>query len=347
MGVTIRDVARAAGVSTATVSRALSGSRRVSPEVERAVVAASEQLGYRANIVARSLRTQSTQTVGMLVPRISNPFFPAIVEVVEQQLSAAGRQLFLCDSRGSVELEAARLGALIDRQVDGILVVPCHRAASAAAVGRASRRVPLVQVDRFVDGVDGDYVGADNDVGMTCVIEHLRSRGCTSFAFVSALERETASCVRADTYRREVAKVDPASADRLLLGDFSLEWGRLAAERILRERSLPHAVVCGADIVALGVVAALREAGVRIPDDVLVTGYDDIGFAAICSPPLTTIRQPTERIGAEAVELLEARLGGADGPPRHRVLQPELVVRASTADGGSPPSGNGAVVDAG
>jgi LacI family transcriptional regulator len=334
--VTIRDVAEAAGVSVATASRALSGRRRVSPSSARAVQRASEQLGYRANTVARSLRMRSTQTVGMVVPGISNPFFPATVETLEPLLSAQGRELFLCDSQDSVSVESARLNALLDRKVDGLIIVPCHRSDSAEAVAAAAERIPVLQLDRYVEGFAGDYVGADHHAGVVAIVDQLWRLGCERLAFVSAEERTSSAQLRLEAFKR-------ATAERRLedtgtyLGEFSLEWGRAAATRILRRRPLPDAIVCGADVLAFGVIAALTADGVRIPEDVSVTGFDDISFAEICRPSLTTVRQPVAEIAAEGARLLQHRLAGEGGSPQHRVLQPKVVVRDSTW--APPPSG--------
>jgi LacI family transcriptional regulator len=330
MPVTIREVADAAGVSVATASRALSGRRRVSPAAEAAVLAASERLGYRANTVARSLRMRSTATVGMVVPRISNPYFPLLVEVVERQLSATGRELLLCDSQNDVAIEAARVDALLDRQVDGLLFIACDGAASLATLARASARVPVIQMDRYVDGHDGDFVGVDNETGMRDVIAHLVATGARTFALVSSRTVDSSARTRLHTYREAVGHIDPAGAERVLLGDYDVSWGLEAARRLLADGPLPDAIVCGADIIALGVVAALGEVGIRVPGDVAVTGFDDIGFAAISAPPLTTLRQPADAIAAEGVRMLTERLAGADGLFHRRTFRPQLVVRAST-----------------
>ncbi len=335
MAVTIRDVAAAAGVSTATVSRALSGRRPVAPQLAKSVLEASERLGYRPNVVARSLRTQSTGTVGMVIPRISNPFFPAIVEAVERELASDDRQLLLCDSQGSVATEGKRITALLARQVDGLLVIACEGTASSPTVQRAAASVPVVQIDRLVDGSSGDYVGTDNEVGMRLLIEHLRDKGASTFAFVSAEPTVSSARVRFDAFRRATADVSPAASRGELLGDFTYEWGRECADRLLAD-GLPDAVMCGADLIALGLLSSLTAAGVRVPSDVLVTGYDDIGFASLSNPQLTTVRQPMEEIGVESVRLLRARLESRVASPQHRVLLPTLVVRGSTASAATP-----------
>lgn len=327
--VTIRDVAAAAGVSTATVSRVLSGRRPVTPEVARVVTEASERLGYQVNTVARSLRTQETGTVGMVVPYISNPYFPAIVEGVERELALDGRQLLLCDSQGSVEVEGSRLAALVSRRVDGLLVIACDSTHSADNLARAAAAVPVVQIDRLVAGSSTDFVGTDNAEGVRVLVDHLHAAGARSFAFVSALPTTSSAAARLDAYRSCMGRIAPDSAERLLLKDFSYEWGQSAAGE-LRDGGLPDAVLCGADLIALGLLSELSSHGVRVPDEVLVTGYDDIGFASLSNPALTTMRQPVGELGAESVRLLRARLAHAEAPTQHRVLQSGLQLRAST-----------------
>jgi LacI family transcriptional regulator len=330
--VTIRDVAAAAGVSVATASRVLSGARRVSADREAAVLEASERLGYRANAVARSLRTRSTATVGMVVPGISNPYFPYLVEAVERQLSATGRELLLCDSQQDITIEAARVRALLDRQVDGLLFIPCDRHDSGAILSEAAAQVPVVQMDRYVEDVDVDFVGVDNTAAIHAIVDHLWATGCRTFAFAGSQPVDTSAGLRLAAYGDAVRGLDAASADRILLGDYSLAWGSQVTQHLLAHGRLPDAIICAADIIALGVIAALSAVGVRVPDEVAVTGFDDIGFAAVSAPPLTTVRQPADAIGAEAVRLLAEQQAGTRGAPRHRTLVAELTVRASTRD---------------
>jgi LacI family transcriptional regulator len=330
MTITIREVAAAAGVSVATASRALSGRRKVTPDAQEAVLAASERLGYRPNRVARSLRMRSTATVGMVVPGISNPYFPALVESVERELSSTGRELFLCDSQTDVGIEAKRVEALIDRRVDGLLFVPCDRKRSRETLERAASHVPVVQLDRYVDGAAIDFVGVDNTSGIGSAIAHLVEAGCRTFALVSSRTADSSARVRLAAYRQQVGAIDPGGVARTLLGDYSLEWGRAAAQQLLAGGELPDAVVCGADVIALGVIAGLTAGGASVPDDIMVTGFDDIGFAAVSSPPLTTLRQPDREIATLAVRMLDDRLAGAAGPPQSQVIPPLLVERRTT-----------------
>ena len=329
--VTIRDVADRAGVSTATVSRALSGAKPVSPAVVDQVRRAAEDLGYAGNGIASALRRSRTDTVGMVVPSITNPFFTGLVEHVEHALQAAGRQLFLCSSRSDPDLEAQRLRSLVARQVDGIVISPVHGSASTPAVLRAAAELPLVQVDRYVTGVDSDWVGVDDDAALSLVMDHLAGRGVRSAAFVSSRLTNSSTELRVAGFHRHAERlgiaVDPG---HVLLGEYSIDWGREAAERLLASGGRPAAVVCADDLIALGVLQACADAGVAVPGELLVTGFDDIPFAALANPPLTTVRQPQAQIAVEAVRLLTRVLGDEHAPPSRIALPPTLSVRAST-----------------
>ncbi|WP_243470104.1 LacI family DNA-binding transcriptional regulator [Klenkia marina] len=332
---TIRDVAERAGVSTATVSRALSGARPVSPSVHEQVTRAADDLGYSGNGIASALRRSRTDTVGMVVPSIANPFFTALVEGVEHALQQAGRQLFLCSSRSDPDLEAQRLRSLVARQVDGIVISPVHGIRSLEAVSWAAGQLPLVQVDRYVAGVDSDWVGVDDDLALQLVVDHLADRGVRSAAFVSSTLTNSSTELRVAGFREHTARRG-VSVDQVLLGDYSIGWGREAMQRLLAAGPLPDAVACADDLIALGVLQVCAEAGVGVPGDLLVTGFDDIPYAALSDPPLTTVRQPQDDIADEAVRLLSAALGPDRAAPARSALAPSLVVRAST---GLTPSG--------
>ncbi|GAA3510842.1 LacI family DNA-binding transcriptional regulator [Actinocatenispora rupis] len=329
MRVTIRDVAQRAGVSVSTASRALSGARPVGTELTTRVTAAARALGYRQNRLASALRTQRTGTVGMVVPQISNPFFPALVEAIERSLSGSGRQLLLCDAQRDPAVEAVRLQALADRQVDGLIVAPVSAVASADALAAVAAEVPVVQVDRYVTDADLDWVGVDDAAGLRLIAGHLADVGARTVVLVSAGSESS-------TGRSRLAGFGPAAArHRLttaepLLGEYGIDWGVRAADLLRARGPLPDAIVGGNDEIALGVVRGLRAAGVRVPDDVLVTGFDDAGFAALADPALTTVRQPHALIADECVRLLDLARAGGEQAPRRIALAPTLVVRAST-----------------
>jgi LacI family transcriptional regulator len=329
---TISDVARAAGVSTASVSRALSGSRGVRAETLRRVTAAVNRLNYQVNPVASALRGKSTRTVGMVVPDIENPFFPSIVKAVEDALHSSGMSLFLCDARDSVEVEADRLHALLARNVDGLIISPVDATRSRPAVAAAAKHVCLVQVDRCVNA-DTDVVSVDHTRGIELVVEHLVGTGCDSFAFVTTANRSSIAIERAQAFTTFVRPIDRKSSTRILAGELTVSWGMEAGTRIARD-FCPRAVICANDLVAFGVLQALRESGLRVPDDVMVTGYDDLPFAEVTEPRLTSVRQPLEALGREAARFVLSAIEKRGLPRRHLRLLPELSVREST--GGEP-----------
>ncbi|HEY3503063.1 MAG TPA: LacI family DNA-binding transcriptional regulator [Actinocatenispora sp.] len=329
MRVTIRDVAGRAGVSVSTASRALSGARPVAPELTARVTAAARALGYRQNRLASALRTQRTGTVGMVVPQISNPFFPALVEAIERGLSGSGRQLLLGDARRDPEVEAARLEALADRQVDGLIVAPVSAVASAPALRAIAAEIPVVQVDRYVTDAALDWVGVDDAAGMRLLAEHLADVGARTAVLVSAGPDSSTGHARLAGFGPAAARHGLATAEPLL-GEYGVDWGLRAAGLLRARGPLPDAVVCGNDEIALGVVRGLSTAGVRVPDDVLVTGFDDAGFAALADPAITTVRQPHALIADECVRLLDLARAGGEHAPRRTALAPTLVVRAST-----------------
>lgn len=337
--VTLADVAQAAGVSAATVSRVLSGSRPVGSDIARHVRATAERLGYRGNGIARALRQQRTDAVGVVVPSILNPFFTGLVDSIEGALHDSGKQLVLCDSRQDPELEAQHLRLLVERHVDGIVVSPCDATASIDAVSRTAALVPLVQVDRRVDVAETDWVGLDDDRALGVVLEHLHDRGARRVAFVTSRMTNSSTVDRLrgfeDGVRRLGLTIVP---DGVVLDDFSVDSGERAAGALLdREvRDRPDAIVCADDLLAIGALRACHERGVAVPDEVQVTGIDDIVFSRYVSPRLTTLAQPTAQMAEEALRLLAQRaIGGArDAPTIRLALRPRLVVRESTRAAG-------------
>jgi LacI family transcriptional regulator len=325
--VTVRDVAAAAGVSPATASRALSGNGSVNPEMARRVHQASTALGYSANVFARALRTERTDTIGMVVPSIANPYFVGAVEAVEKALARSGRSLILCNADNSVRTEADRIGLLVQRMVDGLVVVPVDASASVPALRAAADRVPLVQFDRIAAGAGTDFVGSDNAEGVRQCLAHLRELGCSSPAYIGAQPTTSTATERLRAFRDGTG---PGVRDEwVLLGDFSGQWGREAARRLVAG-SLPEAIVCGADVIAVSLVGVLAEAGVSIPDEVKVVSYDDSGLGLLTVPHLTSVHQPVDSMAREAVRLLDHRRTHPEAAVRKGIFAPQLVVREST-----------------
>lgn len=328
--VTITDVADSAGVSRSTAARVLAGTpRNVDPALAARVREAAGRLGYRTNRLARALRNRRTQTIGMLVPDIANPFFPAVVQAVERELRANSLTLLLADSANDVRVEAELLNHLLEHQIDGLLISPCDRIASRQAVQLSAGRIPVVQVDRTVLG-GGHFAGVDQARAMEQVVDHLVQLGRRRFAYITPADAISTAHDRLLAFRRAVRNIDSEAQQRVLVGDFSIEWGYQATERLLAAPVAPDAIVCANDLTAVGALQALHVRGVAVPEDVAVTGFDDTLLAVATRPTLTTVRQPLDQLGRAAVDVLQEAIADPQGAPRRRVLHGRLVVRSST-----------------
>ncbi len=323
---TVHDVARRAGVSIATVSRALTGARRVAPDIAARVHTAASELGYQPDPVARSLRRQETQTIGLVVADITNPFFPALVQAVESVAREANLGVLFADAQNDVAAEQHAVDLLLRRRVDALLISPCHRFRSRPALVEAAGAVAVVQVDRFASAA-GHYVGLDHDDAVVQMLDHLSATGRTGFALIGSDPSISTAWERQVAFTRRVAGRDPAAVNRVLVGEFSVEWGRRAAAQIVEQWPEVDAIICADDLIALGALQELRHQGLDVPGRVAVIGFDDTLLTVASEPALTTVRQPLRQMAEEAVALI--------GPPNSRApvrrkLRGELVVRAST-----------------
>ncbi|WP_078901237.1 LacI family DNA-binding transcriptional regulator [Actinacidiphila yeochonensis] len=315
--VTLRDVASLSGCSVSTVSRVLAGTRPVGEEIAVRVRAAAETLGYVPNQVARSLRSRSTGTVGLVLPQITNPFYPSLVRELTHVLHWYGRAALLADSDDDPEVEAGRIADLLGRRVDALLVVPVDERLSRPAVAEAAGRVPLVLLDRGCGPGVADLVAVDNAAGIVQILDHLAATGRRRPCFVGAAGTDSAAAERRAAFDAGAAAFLPEGERALVeLGDFSVAWGRAAVDRLWPSR--PDAVVCANDLIAIGALQRLRELGVDVPGDVAVTGFDDVPMASLTAPALTTVRQPVHELASEAAALLERGIDsggpGAEGP---------------------------------
>ena len=328
---TIYDVARLAGVSTATVSRALNGTGQIAPSTRATIEAAVEQLGYRANTIARSLVTKSTQTIALLLPDISNPFYAALVNGIQQHALTRGYTMLLCTTEGDAEREEQYLSLLRAKQVDGALVdglrLPPARIAKFVKDG-----FPIVCLDRDVDSSSIPLVQVDNRFGGRLATEHLTGLGHSRIGHVTGSHVLGISDERLAGYWEALVEAGIEADPRLVAeGHFSEEGGYTAARALLRARPDVTAIFAANDLSALGVLNALAEAGRRVPGDVSVVGFDDLRLSAFTSPPLTTIRQPATEIAELATELLLELTRGRTVEKMLHLLEPTLIIRASTA----------------
>jgi len=327
---TIRDVASRAGVSIATVSRVINNSpHKVHGATRRRVLRSVVRLGYHPNAIARGLRRGTSHSIALIVPDITNPFFPAIARGVEDAARRHGFAVVLGNTDGDPQRERAYLDILRTRWVDGVLF-----AGVGGEVGDLhelmAEGVPAVLIARDVGGGQIDTVLTDGFAGLRLGTTHLLRLGHRRIAFLGGPRGLPVARERLNGYRRALREFRLQPDHHMIVsGDFRVDGGRAAMARLLARDRPFTAVVAANDLMAIGAMEVLRAAGRRIPEDVAVVGFDDIPFAAFVDPPLTTVAQPTYRLGALAVERLLALMRGEVGGPRRIVLQPQLVVRRS------------------
>jgi DNA-binding LacI/PurR family transcriptional regulator len=327
---TIYDVARLAGVSTATVSRALNGTGQIAPTTRATIEAAVEQLGYRPNTIARSLVTKSTQTIALLLPDISNPFYAALVSGIQQAALSHGHTMLLCTTESDAEREEHYLRVLRAKQVDGALVdglvLPSDRIARFVEDG-----FPIVCLDRDIDSRSIPLVQVDNRAGGRLATGHLLALGHTRIAHVTGAGELGISDERLAGYRDALTDAGlEVDFDLVGEGRFTERGGHDAARALLERNPDVSAIFAANDLSALGVLNAIVETGRRVPDDVSVVGFDDLRLAAYTSPPLTTIHQPGVEIAKLATEILIGLTQGRRAERMRHLLEPRLVVRGST-----------------
>lgn len=328
---TIADVARAAGVSTATVSRVLNGNTEVNEVLAGRVRAAVSQLDYRPSRIARSLRTRRTSIWGMIISDIRNPFFTDMVRGVEDVAYANGYSLVLCNAEEDSAKEADYLQLALAEHMAGVILTPTS-ATKTDVTPLLERGVALVTVDRKLSGGQVDRVLIDNAGGAEMAVSHLVDRGYWRIACISGRTEVSTGSERLEGYKAGLrAHGIRVSRKLIAYGDFREPGGKAAMDELLARPERPDAVFVANNLMTLGALEAIAEAGLRVPEDIAVVGFDDVAWAALLRPPLTTIAQPTYEVGAETARMLLQRIGGYVGPARELMLSPALRVRASSA----------------
>ncbi|GHF93453.1 LacI family DNA-binding transcriptional regulator [Streptomyces thermodiastaticus] len=335
----IKDVARAAGVSVGTVSNVINRPETVATATRARVLSAIERLGYVRSESARQLRAGRSRIMGLLVLDMGNPFFVDVARGAERAAREAGLGVMVCNSAQSPGEEAEYLSLFAEQRVRGVLLTPTDATGRNLAAFRR-HNIPFVLVDRVAEGATECSVSVDDVAGGALAVRHLVDAGHRSIAYVSGppglnqvRDRRTGAL---DALRE--AGLGPDALRELPTERLDVAAGRDAGARILGLADRPTAVFCANDLLALGVLQAMYAAGVDVPGDLAIVGYDDIEFAAAAAVPLTSVRQPAATMGAMAARLLleetEAHQG-TSGQHEHRrvVLQPELVVRSSTLPG--------------
>ncbi len=327
MTVTVRDVARAAGVSQATAARVLGDYGYASAGVRTRVHESARRLGYTPNGVARALVSRATHTVGLVVGDIDNPFFAAAARGLSDMLDAAGYTVLLANADEDSERERRAIDALRRRRVDGLVVVP---APGAGLNGIVESGLPLVQLDRAVRGLAADAVMVDNGAGAANAVAHLIDLGHRRVGMVSDSPQISSSAERLAGYRRALRLAGIAVDDHLVsIGGSTQAEAHRAARALLSRADRPTAVFTANNFMTHGVLLAARELRLRIPDDLALVGFDDLDWTTIVEPPLTVVSQPVGELGRVAGERLLARIEGDASPPRRLRLRTRLIVRGS------------------
>lgn len=332
MPATIRDVAKAAGVSVATVSRALNGAGRVLPETRERILAAARELRFTPSGAARSLITRRTDTIGALLPDLHGEFFSELIRGIDQAARARGLHLLVSSSHGDADEAAAALRAMNGR-VDGLLVMTPHADAEFLARNLPGS-LPAVLINTGAESPGHARFVVDNVGGAQAITRHLAAAGRRRIAHIAGPEGNEEAADRLRGYR---AGLRAGQQETVVAGDFSEASGWSAGRRLAQLKPRPDAVFAANDMMAVGCLAALAEAGLRVPEDVAVAGFDDIPIARYVSPSLTTVRVPIAALGAAALDAVAQAIESPESAAAHtRVLPVELVVRRSCGAGPPP-----------
>lgn len=329
---TIEDVALIAGVSIATVSRALNEPGKVADSTRRKVIEAVAQTGYTTNAMARSLRMRRSHMILILAPDVGDPNFSNILVGLETEASKRGYGILIGNTQNDPDREANYLRFISSNQADGLILLTGHLPLGLETQGPMATMPPMVAVNEPIANASIPFVGVDNFEGARVATDHLISQGHTQIAFIGRKTGRAVAQLREKGYRTALEAAGLPIDERFILeSDGTTESGRGAAERMFVRDQLPTAFFCVNDATALGVIIALSARGYDLPHDFSVMGFDDISYASFVTPSLTTMKQPRLQIGEASMEMLLAKLEGEDISRRETLLRAELILRNSVA----------------
>ncbi|KMS87310.1 LacI family DNA-binding transcriptional regulator [Prauserella rugosa] len=343
------DVAREAGVSTATAGRALGGYGKVSQRTRERVADAASRLGYRTNGLARSMITGSTQTLGVLVSDVSNPFFATALRGITDVTQQAGFEVLLSNTGGDADAERRALAVMSEKRVDGVIVAPALPSDGAHLARAIELSVPVVQLDRLASGVpSADSVTIDNEHAVAEAVGHLLELGHRRIGVITEADGDIArlrsgnrkrgllpSAVRLRGYFSALTEAGiPVDESLVGVARYDRESAYDATTRLLELTEPPTAMLCTDNVLASGAYRAAQDKGLRMPDDLSLIGFDDEPWTTLVRPGLTIVEQPTYELGAQAGRQLLDRIERGPGRARHVQLKAKLVARDSTAPPG-------------
>ncbi|MEM7381571.1 MAG: LacI family DNA-binding transcriptional regulator [Bacteroidota bacterium] len=327
---TIKELAEELKMSTTTVSRVLTGQEekyRISSGTAQKVRELAEAHQFAPNQIARNLRLQKTNTIGLIIPDISNPFFANLARAVELELRKYHKMILLCDTKDETTLEQESLSLLLGRKVDGLLIAPVGKTAEHIS---KIKDIPLVLIDRYFDGDSLPYVTTDNFQGAFDATKFLIAKGHKNIACIQGLIGTSANASRVLGYRKAMLDHDiPEFYVSVSGDDYSIETGYRSTKALLAQAQPPTAIFALNNQIAMGAMKAIKEEGLKIPENISLLAFDEQPYFELLSPPLTAIKQPMQEIGKVAVdmllELLEGKKVGS------RMLQPHFIERKSVA----------------
>ena len=329
MAVQIKDIAVDAGVSAATVSRVLNGSRAVNEDLRLRVLASVDRLGYQPNVVARSLRTGKSFVLGVIIPSITNPFFTYVARAVEDAALAAGYAATICSSDQDLDKERRYMDVLRNRMVDGVLIVVADMQRSDLTP-LEQNGMPIVLVDRRLECDSCDSVTVDTQRGAYHAVEHLLSVGYRRIALLGGPTGVSTALSKERGYRQALLDHGfPLNESLIVSGEYTEPQGYALGQTLLDLPQPPDAVLVANNQMTLGFVRLLRERGLRVPQEIAFIGFDDAPWASLVVPPVTVIDQPTYDLGRRATELLLERIEGRRQETSHVVLPTRLILRGS------------------
>nr|WP_075183374.1 ribose operon transcriptional repressor RbsR [Pantoea sp. 1.19] len=329
----MKDVARLAGVSTSTVSHVINQDRFVSDAITQKVRQAIGELNYAPSALARSLKLNQTRTIGMLLTASSNPFYSEVVRGVERSCYERGYSLVLCNTEGDEDRLNRSLETLMQKRVDGLLILCTESHIPSAAILGRYPSVPSVMMDWAPFEGNSDVIQDNSLLGGELATQHLIARGYRRIACIAGPQDKSPARLRLDGFKLAMQRAGIAPLPgHIVYGDFEFAGGFNAMNSLLALPQIPQAVFTSNDAMAVGVYHALWQAGLRIPDDVAVVGYDDLELSRYLTPPLTTIHQPKLELGELAIDTLIHRMADPGLSQQTLILTPELMERASVGD---------------
>ncbi len=330
MNITIKDIARKAHVSYATVSRALNNKYGVNPETREKVLKIARELNYSPNAIARGLVSNRSFTLGLILPDMTNPYFPAVAAGIEAYAQEKEYSVFLCNTNWDRRRESSYIKLLSERRVDGLILAPV----SSSLEEDTRNLLPTVYVSNAPKNTGNSSVLIDNIRGGYLAVKHLIECGYSSIGFIGVSEHEMVDNDRLEGYRRAFGRYGKTIDPRYIkFGDFKQQTGYNLITDIIKTGDYPDAIFAENDVLAIGILHGIKDSGLRVPDDIALVGFDDIAFSAYQEIQLSTINQPKELMGRTAAEIQIEEIEGnsSEISPRKVILEPELVVRQSSS----------------